>query len=29
VRDISTPDLRREIANNPEQVLIDIRMPNE
>lgn len=29
VRDISTPDLRREIEKNPELVLIDIRMPDE
>lgn len=29
VGDISTPDLRREIARNPELVLIDIRMPDE
>lgn len=29
VRDISTPELRREIERNPELVLIDIRMPDE
>jgi len=29
VRDISTPDLRREIEKNPDLVLIDIRMPDE
>lgn len=29
VRDITTPQLRHEIENNPELVLIDIRMPDE
>ncbi len=29
VRDISTPELRHEIENNPDLVLIDIRMPDE
>ncbi|MBT9567445.1 MAG: rhodanese-like domain-containing protein [Thiobacillus sp.] len=29
VRDISTPELRREIERNPDLVLIDIRMPDE
>jgi rhodanese-related sulfurtransferase len=29
VRDISTAELQREIAHNPELVLIDIRMPDE
>jgi len=29
VRDISTPDLRREIERDPDLVLIDIRMPDE
>lgn len=29
VREISTPELQREIERNPDLVLIDIRMPGE